>query len=149
MYPNLELDFGDVKIKALYGRHTDLKSGFNDLCQRLYANENSQADPGIAALQPIGSLEYRNFLLTLPNGTVGQLLDVLDYISNSVLMPLVAICTCVLVGYVVQPKTVIEEVESSGCTFGRKKLYVVMIKYIAPVLLTILLFKSLGILTVI
>ena len=69
MYPNLELDFGDVKIKALYGRHTDLKSGFNDLCQRLYANENSQADPGIAALQPIGSLEYRNFLLTLPNGT--------------------------------------------------------------------------------
>jgi len=89
------------------------------------------------------------FELTLPNGTVGQLLDVLDYISNSVLMPLVAICTCVLVGYVVQPKTVIEEVESSGCTFGRKKLYVVMIKYIAPVLLTILLFKSLGILTVI
>lgn len=69
MYPDLELDFGDVKIKALYGRHTDLKQGFNDLCERLNQNEFSIADPGIAALQGIGSFEYRNFLLTLPNGT--------------------------------------------------------------------------------
>ena len=30
MYPNQELDFDDVKIKALYGRHTDLKKGFKD-----------------------------------------------------------------------------------------------------------------------
>jgi len=69
MYPDLELDFGDVKIKALYGRHTDLKQGYNDLFARLQQNEFAQADPGIAALQGIGSLEYRNFLLTLPNGT--------------------------------------------------------------------------------
>jgi len=70
MYPDLELDFGDVKIKALYGRHTDLLDGYNDLCEnRLYKNEFALADPGIKALQGIGSLEYRNFLLTLPNGT--------------------------------------------------------------------------------
>ena len=69
MYPDLELDFGDVKIKALYGRHTDLKTGFNDLCDRLHQNEFSQADPGIKSIQGIGSLEYRNFLLTAPNGT--------------------------------------------------------------------------------
>ncbi|MBQ6797934.1 MAG: hypothetical protein IJP11_01710 [Oscillospiraceae bacterium] len=69
MYPDLELDFGDVKVKALYGRHTDLKQGYNDLLVRLHQNEFAQADPGIAALQGIGSLEYRNFLLTLPNGT--------------------------------------------------------------------------------
>lgn len=69
MSPDLELDFGGVKIRALYGRHTNLGHGFNDLCQRLNDNPLCVADPGIAALQPIGSLEYRNYLLTLPNGT--------------------------------------------------------------------------------
>ena len=70
MYPNLELDFDTVKIQALYGRHTDLKTGFNDLLNdRLLPNPLCQADPGIASLQAIGNLEYRNFLFTLPDGT--------------------------------------------------------------------------------
>lgn len=69
MYPDTELDFKDVKIRALYGRHTNLNSGFNDLCKRLETNEYCLKDSGIAALQPIGSLEYRNYLFTLPNGT--------------------------------------------------------------------------------
>lgn len=69
MYPDTELDFDSVKIRALYGRHTNLKRGFNDLCQGLKENPLCVADPEMAALQPIGSLEYRNFLFTLPNGT--------------------------------------------------------------------------------
>lgn len=69
MYPDTELDFGDVKIRALYGRHTDLKRGFNDLCDRLNQNELCINDPGIASLQAVGSMEYRNFLFTFPNGT--------------------------------------------------------------------------------
>lgn len=69
MYPDTELDFGDVKIRALYGRHTNLGYGFNDLCKRLESNEHCLKDPGIASLQAIGSMEYRNFLFTLPNGT--------------------------------------------------------------------------------
>ncbi len=69
MYPDTELDFNDVKIRALYGRHTDLKQGFNDLCTRIEANEICVKDAGIASLQAIGSMEYRNFLFTLPNGT--------------------------------------------------------------------------------
>ncbi len=69
MYPDTELDFGDVKIRALYGRHTNLGQGFNDLCARLESNELCIKDPGIASLQAVGSLEYRNFLFTLPNGT--------------------------------------------------------------------------------
>lgn len=87
------------------------------------------------------------FEMELPNGTVGQLLDLMDYASNSVLMPIVAIGTCILIGYVVQPDTVIEEVEKSGCRFGRKRLYVIMTKYIAPILLTVLFLKSLGLIT--
>lgn len=89
------------------------------------------------------------FDLLLPNGNHAQLLDVMDYVSNNFLMPIVAIGTCILVGWVVKPRTVIDEIERSSGRFGRKKLYVVMIKVIAPILLTVLLLKSVGILTVI
>ena len=89
------------------------------------------------------------FDVKLPNGARAQILDVMDYISNNCLMPLVAIGTCILVGWIIKPKTIIDEVEKSGCKFGRRRLYIVMIQYIAPILLVILLLKSLGILTVI
>lgn len=87
------------------------------------------------------------FEVTLPNGTVGQILDIMDYISNNCLMPIVAIGTCVLIGWILKPQTIIDEVEKSGCKFGRRRLYIVMIKFIAPILLLILLLKSVGILT--
>ncbi len=87
------------------------------------------------------------FDLTLPNGAVGQILDVMDYVSNNVLMPVVSIGTCILIGWILKPKTVIEEAARNGEKFGREKLYAVMIKYITPVLLLILLLKALGIIT--
>ena len=84
------------------------------------------------------------FELTLPNGSVGQILDVMDYVSNYVFMPVVAIATCILVGWVVKPKTIIEEVTHGGVKFGREKLYVVMVKFVTPVMLARLLLQSLG-----
>lgn len=87
------------------------------------------------------------FEITLPNGASAQILDIMDYISNNIMMPLVAIGTCILIGWVVKPKEVIDEVEKTGCKFGRKALYIVMIKVIVPLLLVILFLKSLGILT--
>lgn len=89
------------------------------------------------------------FDITLPNGSAAQLLDVMDYLSNNILMPIVAIGTCILIGWVVQPKTVIDEVEKTGHKMGRKGLYTAMVKVIAPLLLAILLLKSLGIVTAI
>lgn len=89
------------------------------------------------------------FDITLPNGAHAQILDVMDYISNNCFMPLVAIGTCIVVGWIVKPDVVIQEVEKTGCKFGRKKLYIIMIRYIVPILLLILLLKSLGILTAI
>ena len=85
------------------------------------------------------------FDLTLPTGSVAQILDIMDYASNNVLMPIVAIGTCVLIGWIVKPKTVIDEVEKNGVKMGRKKLYIVMIKFVAPVMLVILFLKSIGI----
>lgn len=84
--------------------------------------------------------------IPLPNGTIGQLLDIMDYISNSVMMPFIALLSTVLVGWVVTPDFVIEEMERSGDKFGRKKLYRVMIRYIAPLMMLALFLQSTGIL---
>ena len=84
------------------------------------------------------------FELTLPNGSVGQVLDVMDYVSNYVFMPVVAIATCILVGWVIKPNAIIEEVTLGGMKFGREKLYVVMVKFVTPVMLAMLLLQSLG-----
>lgn len=82
------------------------------------------------------------FELPLPNGSVATILDLLDYISNSILMPIVAITTCILFGWIAKPKVIIDEVKKGGVRFAREKLYVVMIKYVAPILLVILLIQS-------
>ena len=89
------------------------------------------------------------FDIVLPNGAHAQILDIMDYISNNALMPIVAIGTCVLIGWVVKPKVIIDEVEKTGQKFSRKILYTIMVKFVTPILLIILLLKSLGILTII
>lgn len=86
------------------------------------------------------------FELALPNGSTGQILDVMDYLSNNILMPVVAIATCILIGWVAKPKTVIDEVTLNGERFGRRNLYKVMIMFVAPLLLIALLLQALGIL---
>ena len=89
------------------------------------------------------------FEIKLPNGAMAQILDIMDYISNSVLMPVVAIGTCILVGWVIKPKSIIDEAVKNGEKFGRKKLFIITIKFVAPVLLFILFLKSLGVVTAI
>ena len=78
-------------------------------------------------------------------------LDFFDFISNSVLMPIAAFLTCIFVAYVIKPEAIINEVESSG-KFKRKPLFLVMIKYIAPIcIIAILIFsilEGMGIITV-
>lgn len=85
------------------------------------------------------------FNIKLPNGTSAQILDILDYISNAVLMPLVALLTCILIGWIAKPKTVIDEVEKNGEKMGRKILYTIMIKFLAPIFMVILLLGAFGI----
>lgn len=84
------------------------------------------------------------FELTLPNGQSAQLLDLMDYISNSFLMPFISFLTCVFVGWVVKPAWIIEEMEASGHRFGRKKLYAFVIRYVAPVMMGVLFLESTG-----
>ncbi len=65
-----------------------------------------------------------------------------DFISNSVIMPIVAFLTCLFIGYVIKPKVLIEEIEETG-TFKTKGLFKVMIQYIAPVCIILILVSSL------
>ena len=86
------------------------------------------------------------FEMPLPNGAVGQVLDLMDYASNYVLMPVVSIATCILIGWVLKPEFVFREMGKNGEKLGRKGLFTVMIRFAAPVILSVLLLMSLGIL---
>ena len=69
-----------------------------------------------------------------------DILSFFDFATNSILMPVVAIMTCIVVCYVIKPKSIIEEVEVTG-KFKFRKLFTVMI-YAAPVLLLVILVFS-------
>lgn len=71
-----------------------------------------------------------------------SILDIFDFVSNSILMPVVALLTCLFVGFVVKPKTVIDEVESSSHSFKSKKVYEILIKYVSPILIILILISS-------
>ena len=81
----------------------------------------------------------------LPNGSTAQILDIMDYLSNYLLMPVIAIGTCILIGWVIGPDAILSEATKNGERMGRRTLYVVMTKYVAPVLLIFLLLIALGI----
>ena len=62
-----------------------------------------------------------------------------DYISNSVMMPILAIATCVLAGWFMNLKDIEDEITKNGESFKRRGIFRVMVKYIAPVFLFIIL----------
>ncbi len=78
-------------------------------------------------------------------------LDFFDFISNSIMMPIVAFLTCVFVGYILKPQSLIEEVEITS-PFRGKTLFTVVVKYIAPICIVLILVSSvlntLGIITI-
>ena len=59
---------------------------------------------------------------------------------------LIALLSTILIGWVKKPGFVIEEMERGGRAFRRKKVYIIMIRYIAPVMMLILFLQSTGIL---
>lgn len=69
-------------------------------------------------------------------------LSFFDFSSNSVLMPIVAMLTCIFVGFVIKPQALISEAEQSGNKFGAKKLFTVVIKYVAPICIVLILIFS-------
>ena len=71
-----------------------------------------------------------------------SVLDIMDFISNSILMPIVALFTCIFVGFIIKPKAIADEVKATDGTFKGEKLFTVMIKWIAPIFLIMILISS-------
>ena len=80
-----------------------------------------------------------------------QVLDFFDFITNSVMMPIIALFTCILIAYITKPKMIIGEISLSG-KFKQKTMFSVMIKYVAPVCLLVILafaiLEGVGVITV-
>lgn len=68
-------------------------------------------------------------------------LDLMDFLTNAVLMPIGAFLTCIFVGYIIKPQAIIDEVKQSSA-FKKEKLFVVIIKYIAPICIVAILISS-------
>ena len=71
-----------------------------------------------------------------------SILDAWDFISNSILMPIVALLTCFFAGFVIKPKAIIDEACAEGADFKGKHLFTVVIKWVAPVILVAILISS-------
>ncbi|MBR2834708.1 MAG: sodium-dependent transporter [Coriobacteriales bacterium] len=81
---------------------------------------------------------YNGLSFIEPLGEGSSLLDFFDFISNSVMMPIVALLTCIFVGWIIKPDVIENEVKESA-SFKWAPLWRVMIKYVAPVLVVVIL----------
>ena len=70
-----------------------------------------------------------------------SILDFFDFISNSIIMPIVAFLTCIFVGFVVKPSVIVDEVKASA-PFKAEKFYTVIIKWVAPICILAILISS-------
>ena len=72
-----------------------------------------------------------------------SILDFFDFLTNSLMMPVAALSTCIFVTRVVGLKKIAQEVEQSS-DFKRKKMYCIFMRYLAPVCIVIILFSSIA-----
>lgn len=124
-------------------------------CMNIFHSERKKTSLVIGILSAVASavicLGYSIFYVEckLPNGTTGQLLDIMDYISNSFLMPLIAFLTAIFVGWIIKPRCIADEMVIGAKKFNRAGLYSFMVKYVVPVIMALLFVQSTGILNMI
>ena len=71
-----------------------------------------------------------------------QFLDFFDFLTNSVMMPIAAIATCLLVSKVIGVAKIEQEVTDGGHPFRRKVIFQFMIQYLCPIFAAIILISS-------
>ena len=71
-----------------------------------------------------------------------QFLDFFDFLTNSVMMPIAAIATCLLVSRVIGVEQIAQEVEQDGQRFRRKPVFNFMIRWLCPIFAAIILASS-------
>ena len=119
-------------------------------CMELFHTERKKTTRVLSVIYLIATaviaLGYSIFYVevALPNGSTGQLLDIMDYI-----MPFISLLSAILIGWIMKPSWIADEMELNGEKFKRKKLYNVMMRYIMPVIMVILFLQSTGVLNLI
>ena len=73
-----------------------------------------------------------------------QFLDFFDFLTNTVMMPIAAIATCLLVSRVIGVEKIEAEVTADGAPFKRKKIFAFMIRFLCPVFAAIILGSSIA-----
>ncbi len=111
----------------------------------------------------LGNGVWSDISITI-NDTKLAILDMFDIFSNNILMPIVALLTCIFIGYVIKPKTIDDEINlnskkkvsenknqnkfiavvSKVIAAIRDNMFSVMIKYIAPICIVLILAFSLS-----
>lgn len=71
-----------------------------------------------------------------------QFLDFFDFLTNSVMMPIAAIATCLLVSRVMGVDKIEQEMTIENGTFRRKKIFNFMIRWLCPIFAAIILISS-------
>lgn len=86
------------------------------------------------------SLGYGVWSMARPFGM--SILDFFDYIGNSIVTPIVAMISCIFIGWIIKPRVLSEEMEQSG-RFKRRRSFEFIIKWIAPLFIAAVLIGSL------
>ncbi len=91
---------------------------------------------GLASALGFGALDF-----IAPFGM--SILDFFDFLTNSLMMPVAALATCLLVTRVAGLGKIAQEVEQSSA-FKRRGMYNIFMKYLAPVCIVIILLSSIA-----
>ncbi len=109
--------------------------------------ENCHVKRWVACLIVFGIMLVLGALSSLGFGPLSMvqiggksILDMFDYASNSILMPLVAIGTCVIAGYFTDTESLMDEIGMRRK--GYRRYYRIMIRYIAPVCMAAILISG-------
>ena len=96
----------------------------------------------MVALGSLSSLGYG----PLANVTIigMQFLDFFDFLTNSVMMPIAAIASCILVSRVIGVDRIAQEVTLNGSVFRRRKVFNSMIRFLCPFFAAIILISSIA-----
>ena len=96
----------------------------------------------MVALGSLSSLGYG----PLANVTIigMQFLDFFDFLTNSVMMPIAAIASCILVSRVIGVDRIAREVTLNGCSFRRERVFNAMIRVLCPVFAAVILISSIA-----
>ena len=110
-------------------------------CSRKKATVITFVIIGVAAV--FVNLGYNGLSFIEPLGAGTSLLDFFDFVSNTIMMPIVAFLTCLFVGWCIKPKIIEEEIMASS-KFRWRAAWRIMIKYIAPILIAIVFISFLA-----